>query len=794
MCWVTIGSGDGLLSILTPVLLFQVMTPQKLGDIYVYVQPEQSLQDYDVPPSRYFPHDGATGTVPVKSKSLDYGVRMLSISPNVSFNDDTLNSSASNLSLPQDTYDVPPSHNSSFDTSNMPHSNRSSTHSMLSTGSTATMSSSLSNQSLPHGSGAGSSCGSTRSSLDIGTQEIYDIPPPARGVFSTPVRSEDSVDGCSELNITGSDMEIYDTPPCSRAVVPDGDDSSLHLPGPDDLYDIPPSARRGHSSFSEASLPDTDEVYDTPPPPRPNSTEHVIDELYDVPPSGAKPCLADKSGRPAAGAQEDGVYDIPPQVTRDSEGLLDDTVSRLSSCSLDSRGSDLPSIPYSELALDLDAAMERLVKLQQDVASSSMKLLSFVSSTWRQRDQLEPKVYEIKISCNKVLTCFSEFVEFSQGTLANSARAEDKKLVQKLIKHLEPLEDSLKQMTKCLGALEEAKWAIDRLVLVDSTKVDGCDDLGLIAEMVKEVPNNVRVMASLIQGNSTLLFRRAEMIDERLKDGPLTSTPTKSGPPTALKLPARVRKDSIQERPLPPVPKPKPRPLSKVEGGTAIYEVPKEKDGTPYDQKDQAIIDDYDYVHLENRPKGVKKEENCYDMNSTGQNDIARTSIGLSSKFKERLEEVQGNQRAHHRSSSTTRVRSMLHDNDKQLLVFYAAQMQQQNSLLVTSADTFFHCIEYSQPPKVFVAHSKFVILGAHKMVYIGDTLHRNILSEDVRSKIMVCANCLCNSLKYTVIATKNAALQYPGVVAMQEMVDRISDVMRAANELKLVVTQGALL
>ena len=103
----------------------------------------------------------------------------------------------------------------------------------------------------------------------------------------------------------------------------------------------------------------------------------------------------------------------------------------------------MSTVPYDELLLDLDSAMELLVKLQQDVQSTSTKLLSFVSSTWRQKENLEPKLYEVKQACYNVKNSVKEFVDFSQGTLANSAKAEDKKLSKKLAKQLEPLQDTI---------------------------------------------------------------------------------------------------------------------------------------------------------------------------------------------------------------------------------------------------------------------------------------------------------------------------------------------------------------
>jgi hypothetical protein len=92
------------------------------------------------------------------------------------------------------------------------------------------------------------------------------------------------------------------------------------------------------------------------------------------------------------------------------------------------------------------------------------------------------------------------------------------------------------------------------------------------------------------------------------------------------------------------------------------------------------------------------------------------------------------------------------------------------------------------QPPKVFVMHSKFVILAGHKMAYIGDVLAKNIVEENARDWIVAYSNRLCNSLKMAVRTTKEAALGFPAIPAQQQMVDSIKDVTDWAIELKEVV------
>ena len=49
----------------------QVVTPVKKGDIYLYSQPNRSMEDYDVPPSRYVPSSKEPSPEPAASELYD---------------------------------------------------------------------------------------------------------------------------------------------------------------------------------------------------------------------------------------------------------------------------------------------------------------------------------------------------------------------------------------------------------------------------------------------------------------------------------------------------------------------------------------------------------------------------------------------------------------------------------------------------------------------------------------------------------------------------------------------------
>uniref|UniRef100_A0AAF6DM22 Neural cell expressed, developmentally down-regulated 9 n=2 Tax=Bos taurus TaxID=9913 RepID=A0AAF6DM22_BOVIN len=136
-------------------------------------------------------------------------------------------------------------------------------------------------------------------------------------------------------------------------------------------------------------------------------------------------------------------------------------------------------------------------------------------------------------------------------------------------------------------------------------------------------------------------------------------------------------------------------------------------------------------------------------------------------------------------SQSLPTTSSGVSAQDRQLLCFYYDQCETHYISLLNAIDALFSCLSSAQPPRIFVAHSKFVILSAHKLVFIGDTLTRQVAAQDVRNKVMNSSNQLCEQLKTIVLATKTAALHYPSTPALQEMVHQVTDLSRNAQLFK---------
>ncbi|XP_033753750.1 breast cancer anti-estrogen resistance protein 1-like [Pecten maximus] len=836
--------------------------------------------DYDVPPTRNandssynhsFNEQTNYDTLP--SARNESGLNSSSFDQSVY---DTPPTHKSYSSQPDTMYDVPPSGGEMYDVP-APSSNRSSilsNLSHLSNESTMTYSSSnFSNKSHSHNSNPASMCDSARSSMDISPQDFYDVPPSHQEGRHTTLNH-------NKQPSADSGLDLYDSPPKVRTMPEPADQQDYDVPRTD--YDTPKSIS---ATDTERTLErqKSRNMYDMSKNiccDKPDPKEHDIDDVYDVPPSnapvrskvpfqtkgeagssmfkgdssmldGTRSLLSDMSLK----VDPTGVYDIPPQVTRDSmlssksessDGMDD---KRLSICSVDSRSSDIPI--YDELPLDLDAAMDLMVKLQQDVQRATTKLSSFVSSVWRTKNNLEPNIYAIKLASNGVKNSLDEFLAFAQGTLANSARLPDSKLINKLHKHLHPLQQTLVQVKGCLKNLEESNWQLASLVTEDASKND---DLGTIATVSKDLTVDVRRLVSLIHGNSPLLFKRASDIPGYMPEPSSSSSvetcSAESKPPIQPKpqLPPKPggggKPGNLQHRPLPPPP-PKERPLpptpsdkkSLVDGDKRISgefqrnsddfhrysaefkRLSMELKNKQIENKEKDLVEEYDYVHLEARdvdeqmkrknsselrgdvhempvrdPSLPAKTSSNTDTKTMSDNHIIPTNIGQPDSD---MEKVIGPVNIRYESPKMTQTVTptlKLDPNDKQVLFFYSGQLETHSTLLMNAVDAFFACIEKCQGPKVFISHSKFVVVSAHKLVYIGDSLHKNLINNEIKNKIMHCANNLCNCLKAAVTTTKTAALQYPSVPAVQDMVDRVTDVSHAVYELKHVISQAAAL
>lgn len=381
-------------------------------------------------------------------------------------------------------------------------------------------------------------------------------------------------------------------------------------------------------------------------------------------------------------------------------------------------------VPVSkELPLELDSALEGLQRLQSEASAAIARLLGFVSPTWRTPQRLDATLMDLRLAALRLRTSLHDLAEFAEGTLGNAGKAPDKGLASKLRPLVKALRDSDKLVQEAASELDAMEWDAGKLCrgggdtptptngppssLLPPVQPDPLDQLIACAQALTE---DVRQVASFIQGNSTLLFKRSSIIS--------TGSSNNSG-----------------------------------------------------------AGEDYDYVNLDSREVVAKQRE---EVRATLPQEL-RSNYDLL---------VSESDNATIQMPPTTPT--PMDPNDKQLLAFYAAQVITHGNHLTHAIDAFMQTVEHNQPPKVFLAHGKFVVLSAHRLVHIGDTVHRNVTRNDVRTRVLQCANALNEALGQTVSKTKQAAQFFPSVSAVQEMVDSVVDVSHLAKDLKVAMIHAA--
>eukprot|EP00064_Thunnus_orientalis_P014015 superscaffoldBa00002373_g14056 len=618
-------------------------------------------------------------------------------------------------------------------------------------------------------------------------QDLYDVPPSrSQGVYSVPpcrtnpALQEGNYDFPQPLK--HKQEGIYDVPP-----------PVLTKPtqSPQSHYDFPPSVE----PVAHHQHPNTngnEGIYDVPPPAlHSGAGSQSHSDVYDIPrgmqPSQHRTSPADRDG-------SKGVYDIPAQDAR-TVGDVTDGVNRLSFSSTGSTRSSMSTSSSStgsssegRLALDLDAAVQRLYRLQQAVEASVGALHSMAASPhWRTFPFMERHANDVRTVLDRVRAALGDFIVFGRGAAANATALSDSSLHSKLRRQLGRLEDSQQILLQIYQVLENCNWALNTLAASAAAKHHNkSDDLDRFVMVSRTVPDDAKQLASTIGSSAELLFRRTHM------DGSFSigSTP--------------------DENMIHPLTSPS-SDNDNYGGQTKPFPVPssQDKDNMNSEKCVKSWMEDYDYVHLQGKDDFERQQKELLDKENIikqSQNQLGQEQINQFKKLEQEvikpvendISQWMSHQHSGRTSASPSDSSSALSPSthvcarDRQLLGFYSEQCEQHFVTLLSAVDAFFSCVSAGQPPRIFVAHSKFVILSAHKLVFIGDTLSRQASAPEVANRVMNSSNVLCDLLKTVVAATKMAALNYPNTAAIQEMVDRVTDLSHHSQQFKEQLLQMA--
>ncbi|KAM7413836.1 hypothetical protein PAMA_018904 [Pampus argenteus] len=714
--------------------LGKVVVPTRVGQVYVYdtVKPDQD--EYDVPPRHQPPNQQDIYDVPPTRQQ--YNTQVYDTPPMV----------VKGPSSGQDIYDTPPS-------------------------------------------------------TDKNTQQmVYDFPPSVSKDVpdAHPIREE-----------------TYDVPPHfaklkPQAPVPPGQYLHNNLnddddePIPEDVYDVPPpilTDKRFHRDRGGVSHT-AQEIYDIPASLRTGG--HTTQDVYDFP----------REREDRGGDRGDHyIYDVPPQVVRDAQSTSEELTMSFKRLSASSTGStrsnhsasSLDMVPVRDtssssshpgtgslsgkpLILDLEQAMERLSRLQQAVESSVSLMMSFITGNWRSPAHLEGNLSAIHQAADRVRATVRDFLEFARGAVANAAQATDRSLQTKLGRQVGKMEEVFQSLIRHSQSLDAISWSHIELAAPPT----GGDDLDRLIMTARGIPDDAKQLASFLHGNASLLFKRNTRQQQQLPlppiPGEISSHMTGSGS-GSYQGGERV---NIQSRPLPSPPK---------------FSAAEEEEGVdrPYETTEEGWMEDYDYVHLQGKEEFEKNQRQLLEKGNIIRHNKTQLEQQQIKQF-ERLEQevsrpINNDMTGwvppqHHALANLSQngsggpSSSKLCHGDRQLLLFYQEQCEQNVTTVTNAIDAFFTSVNSNQPPKIFVAHSKFVILSAHKLVFIGDTLSRQAKSPEVRTRVAQSSNTLCEKLKDIVISTKTAALQYPSPGSAREMIESVRELAGCTQQFRMVLGQ----
>ncbi|XP_051811618.1 enhancer of filamentation 1 isoform X2 [Acanthochromis polyacanthus] len=608
------------------------------------------------------------------------------------------------------------------------------------------------------------------SQMDLRTQGVYDIPPSSQGVYSVPpCRTNPAVqEGNYDFPqpLKHKQEGIYDVPPAAL---------TKPAQSPQSLYDFPPSSDPS-AHHQHPNTNSNEGIYDVPPPTL-HSGAGSQQDVYDIP-RGVQPSQHRDPSK--------GIYDIPAPVADVTDGVnrlsFSSTGSTRSSMSTSS--SSTGSSSEGRLALDLDVAVQRLFRLQQAVEVSVGALHSMAASPhWRTFPFMERHANDVRTVLDRVRAALGDFVVFGRGAAANATSLSDSSLHSKLRRQLGRLEDSQQILLQIYQVLENCSWALNALAS-SGKHHNKTDDLDRFVMVSRTVPDDAKQLASTIGSNAELLFRRTHL------DG---SFSVGSSPDENLIHPLTSPSSENDN----------------YGGQTKPFPVPSRQDKDNMNNSEKCVkswMEDYDYVHLQGKEDFERQQKELLEKENIikqSQVQLGQEQINQFKKLEQEVIKPVENDItqwiSHQRSGlssaspdSSISPSTPVCSRDRQLLGFYSEQCEQHFVTLLSAVDAFFGCVGAGQPPRIFVAHSKFVILSAHKLVFIGDTLSRQASVPEVANRVMNSSNVLCDLLKTVVAATKTAALNYPNTAAIQEMVDRVTDLSHHAQQFKEQLLQMA--
>jgi len=299
------------------------------------------------------------------------------------------------------------------------------------------------------------------------------------------------------------------------------------------------------------------------------------------------------------------------------------------------------------------------------------------------------------------------------------------------------------------------------------------DRLQAVAEIVADLPDLVRQFSDFVTTTPAIVVRPPDDFDV-IPSSPPSRVPGKVLPPPAT----TQRKDSLQrERPpqSPPAvagggprggrpPLGKPPPVKPKPPKTVTWKRPPQSALQPRatGSPDPTTVNGTASRPNHDRQVTELNQKNGPLMDGWNEDDCDYVSIV---RQVEREMESAGKRTSKNWTTpgaEDRRPSALLNDDDRELLAFYAGQISAHAADVDAASAEFYRCCPSpTSSPSVdaFVRRSRFVVLAAHRLVYVGDVIARHVTNQSVRDRVAAAANALCDRLKAVVMATRDAAV-----------------------------------
>ncbi|XP_072543593.1 embryonal Fyn-associated substrate isoform X2 [Salminus brasiliensis] len=504
----------------------------------------------------------------------------------------------------------------------------------------------------------------------------------------------------------------------------------------DQVYDTPPTNRWQHP-VPAVSVEEDDSIYNTPRT-VPLHTDQGS-EIYDVPTLALNPACSVPASSVVCSEVEDDVYSVPSLP-----GLPLESIEILGSVLAEAGGKlELYSIPSpgkteiaSEDISETDGGIYDMPALTLDIPIRRLSVSSTGSGDIQWKNSLSALV-QSALNSTSVITTPSKDLATTLAEILSVWKAGQ---VSDIPPPLQQIWSRLADLLPALSVCGSAPPADSLLAMVRRALEDS---------------------VSFLQTQTRPRLPSQESLSRR----PLPALPVAEVKPMAGGMGSR-KGSWIQERPLPPPP-PAAFPLPPTPASSlppAVRTNEDEEQGneyagiglTPAPLPSYPAGDSVGYVKLQGKPEPAPESQI-----DNGTSQVISTNDA--------------------RLSPSPPLQGSLSLEDSELLSFYSSQSMSHLSCLGDAIDALFNSVQENQPPRVFVSKGKSLIVTAHKLVFIGDTLARLLSSSDLRAKVTTSSGRLCQALKAVVVATKGAAQNYPSVPATQEMVDRVADLSQQA-------------